>query len=486
MNPQKKDSLFDEPPPQLSRLSARHVWLYFGPGAIIASVTNASGELVFASRSGAIFGYTMLWCFLLAGIAKGILVYTAARHITLTGEHPIASWRSLPGPPLWFPLMIGVTSVVVMPIAFSALPEILATYIHSLFRMPMDGPPVSVWLHNEWWMNVWATLVLTGCLLLAVCSSYNLVERISTVVLGLVVICIAAAVVACAPRLTEIMAGLLVPRVTDYEPWVWKEYADFAQRSPWLEVALYLGAVGGGAADYVGYIGMLREKGWGLAGKSVATRDQLEQVASEPDGAQLRRARIWTRAPMLDTSISLGFVVVVTLMFAILGALVLHPNHAIPDGDVLLEQQEAFLTLLHPRLSVLYRVAVFFAFIGTVYGAFEIYHRILAECLVGVVPRMAAVCHSPSFRIGGISYCFVGGMILIWLPEAVSGNVVNRLTLASVLGPLLNGLWCFAMLWTDRVRLPALLRMNVGLRVATFIAGAVMTALGVQIIVALF
>ena len=36
---------------------------FFGPGAIIASVTIGSGETVWASRSGAIFGYAMFWAF---------------------------------------------------------------------------------------------------------------------------------------------------------------------------------------------------------------------------------------------------------------------------------------------------------------------------------------------------------------------------------------------------------------------------------------
>jgi Mn2+/Fe2+ NRAMP family transporter len=58
---------------------------------IIASVTIGSGELVWASRSGAIFGYQLLWCFLLAGVFKGVQVYVAARHMTLTGEHPMVS-----------------------------------------------------------------------------------------------------------------------------------------------------------------------------------------------------------------------------------------------------------------------------------------------------------------------------------------------------------------------------------------------------------
>ena len=62
---------------------------FFGPGAIIASVTIGSGETVWASRSGAIFGYAMFWAFSLFCITKVVQVYAAARYMTLTGEHPM-------------------------------------------------------------------------------------------------------------------------------------------------------------------------------------------------------------------------------------------------------------------------------------------------------------------------------------------------------------------------------------------------------------
>jgi Mn2+/Fe2+ NRAMP family transporter len=82
------DTLYPEPPQALVEPSAKHALAYLGPGVIIASVTIGSGELVHASRSEAIFGYGMLWCFFYAGLFKAIQVYTAGRYITLTGEHP--------------------------------------------------------------------------------------------------------------------------------------------------------------------------------------------------------------------------------------------------------------------------------------------------------------------------------------------------------------------------------------------------------------
>ena len=137
-----KKLLYPAPPELLSNLSIRHALKYMGPGLIVASVTIGSGELVMASRSGAIFGYTMMWCFLYAGIFKATQVYCALRHYTLSGEHPMVSWGAIPGPPLWFPILLTIPTICVMPIAFSTLPEILGTFIHRLLKMPLAGPPV--------------------------------------------------------------------------------------------------------------------------------------------------------------------------------------------------------------------------------------------------------------------------------------------------------------------------------------------------------
>ena len=84
---EKAEIRFDAPPAALSNPSVRTILKFFGPGAVIASVTIGSGETLFASRTGAIFGYTLLWFVVLCTICKGVQVYTAGRYMTLTGEH---------------------------------------------------------------------------------------------------------------------------------------------------------------------------------------------------------------------------------------------------------------------------------------------------------------------------------------------------------------------------------------------------------------
>ena len=480
-------SLYPEPPAALSKLTARNLMRYFGPGAILASVTIGSGELVWASRSGAIFGYSLLWCFFYVGVFKAIQVYSASRYFTLTGEHPAVTWRQLPGPPLWLPLLITLPAIVLMLIAFSAIPETLAGFLHRLFGLPAEGESVGVWTHLELWENVWSTVVLVLCLGLALTSSYRMVERVSLVVVALLVGTIAVSVVVLGPDLVDLIVGLFVPTSPVYPDWLLEKAqyaAEFRDRNPWLEVSVYLGAVGGGAYDYLGYVGMLREKRWGLAGRGAVDVERLAGVVGGDGEAARRerqRARLWLRAPLLDTAVSFVFVILTTLLFAVLGTLVLHTSEIVPSQIDLLTQQERFLTSFHPQLRWLYRAAVFLAFIGTLYGAFAVYRQTFLESLRSILPRVAE--RVPTERVGRwiVSYCFLGGLTVVWLPSSVAGDLLGRLTFGSVLsGALACGLWCFAMLWVDRARTPAPLRMGMGLRIAVWVSGLGMLFLGVR------
>jgi len=482
--------LFPEPPAALRHPRVRHLAGSLGPGIIIASVTIGSGELVFASRSGAIFGYGLLWCFLYAGVFKAIQVYTAARHITLTGEHPLAGWAQPRRFPV-LPLLIALPAVLLMPVAFSAIPEILGGFLDRLTESSMPSGDGVRWSAKEFRINIWTSIVMLLCLSLALASSMQVLERVSAAVLGIIVVCVALAVMRLGPDLTRLISGILIPHVGEYPDWLTsnaKYSDDFSGRSPWLEVALYLTAVGGGAFDYIGYVGMLRKKQWGLAGRGPATRHQLAAAIDHtaPHGKQnLHNAKIWTRAPLIDITLSFFFVILITLLFAVLGSLLLHTGQTVPANNELLTLQEQFLVTLHPELKWLYRAGVFLAFVGTLYGAYKVYQHTFVESAHAIFRRLNTPAWTRRCRMATIVWCFAGGMVMIWLPSSVAGSIVDRMTFGSILsGAAACGVWCFAMIVLDYVRLPPPLRMSPLLRTLTAIAGIVMTGLGVQTTIA--
>lgn len=480
-------ALFTAPSEALKNLKWKNILRFIGPGAIVASVTIGSGELVWASRSGAIFGTTLMWAFLLAGIFKGVQVYASTRYLTLTGEHPMMAWNKTPILRWWFPIFfIAIPTFFTMPILFSGISETIGYYALRLLNVNFSDKTIGVWNYQELIGNIAATVILTGCFILSIITNLKILEKISILVLAVLLISLLAAVVVLQPNLLEIVKGLIPGVVPDYEPWVTQKYADtIASHSKWSEMALYLTAVGGGTYDYLGYVGLIREKKWGLAGRKTASRSDLEEAMS--DRTQLERAKTWIKAPLIDTTASFFLVTLVTLLFVIMGASTLYPMHEVPSGNDLLTKQEGFLTLLHPQLTWVYRIGVFLAFIGTLYGAFEIYRHSIMEAVRAFKKKTIKKLDINFWNRATNTYCIIGAVLLIWLPQSMSGNIVDRMIFGAIIGGALTcGLWCFAMLIIDKTGLPKALRMGKFLWLAVLAAGVVLTYLGVLSLVDYF
>lgn len=68
--------------------------------------------MVFASRGGALFAYTVIWAFIVSAVAKAALTYSMNRYLVVTGERPVSRWTTLfRGPRGWFTLLMGVVSI---------------------------------------------------------------------------------------------------------------------------------------------------------------------------------------------------------------------------------------------------------------------------------------------------------------------------------------------------------------------------------------
>lgn len=431
----------------------------FGPGAIIASVTVGTGETIFAPRVGAVFGYALLWVILAAVAFKAVQVYTGARYLVLTGEHPVRAWSRIPGPRAWVAKLIGVVSFAAFPLWVAALSDALGS--------------LCIWITGvgegaSWGRPLWGAAVILTATTLSFIQTYGVVERISTLILTLKIGLILVAVVVVKPDWAAALWGGIAPRIPDYPPWVLAGYPDFAGRTVFLEMAVLLGAVGGGVQDYIGYVGFLREKNWGASGRKDGDPARLSD-----DPAVVKRGLGWLRAPALDTTLSFGSVLLITSCFMILGAAVLHPRGLVPTDADLYSRQSQFLGVIHPQLIGVYKAGVFFAIFGAIYGMFPVYARTTYETLAAIWPTRA--WSFQRLRAWVILYSAAGGLLLI-----LTGfkTVVIARVVAPFAGVLGCGLWCLAMLWVERTQLPPAYRMSRRLFVAAAVAGVGMTVVG--------
>jgi hypothetical protein len=168
-------------------------------------------------------------------------------------------------------------------------------------------------------------------------------------------------------------------------------------------------------------------------------------------------------------------IVVFACMFMINGASLLVEQQQIPEGNDTLTYQAQFLTAVHPTLEYLYYVAVFFAFFGSLYAFWELYTYTAYETLSPVFGRLRRTGQR-ALRPWMYGYILLASLVLVW----TVGELVVIVTPASVLGGLLmSGLFCLAILWTERRVLPPAYRLTTAGRWWVLLSGILLTVLGV-------
>ncbi len=376
------DQLEEPPQPNL-----KWIWTVAGPGAIIASLTVGSGELVWTPRAAAAFGYAMVWAFLYGIWIKGVIQYLANRWHTLTGiPSSIATGKVLTK---WFNLFLAATTLSVMPMWFVTLSSLSAQVLWVSTGKPMD-------LLYFWVIVVVATELL--CIFAArLGKAYKVIEKVSLAVLWSMFVGFWAGVLlGTRPDWGAFFSNLFIPRpIPPYEDWIRTAAPDIWSLTPLMLLGTALGSLGGGIQDYVGYQAMLREKGWGFLRFSDDMLKKvheigLQKISLPEDEASKKKINGWLLPTKFDCGLSFFMVFITTIPAVILTIEVLRPRHLAPSGLKLAEVQVAWLTeTLGPWAGLLWWLGSFFAFWGTFYGLHEVYMWTIYDMVRGTFKKFA-------------------------------------------------------------------------------------------------
>ncbi|MDQ3792939.1 MAG: Nramp family divalent metal transporter [Actinomycetota bacterium] len=455
-----------EPPENLrGRMSLGTAIAFFGPGAIVASLTIGSGETVFATRVGAVFGYAILWTAFITLIAKGALVYASNHYITVTGEHPMARFaRIFPGPRGWFPILLLITVVLSFPSFSSGLSIALGTYVQQ------------AGFGNA---QVWAVVLILVAAALSYLGGYGPLEKIQIGVVVLLVVLVILAMFVSRPDWLGVLGGL-IPNVPEYQPWVAEKYPDLVARPPMVELVTFLGALGGGMYDYVGYTGLLREKRWGLLGHRdidaiedrIANLGRGDRIPLSERPEDVRNARQWTLAPLGDTLMSFAALGLFTIAFVVNGVSILGERQRVPEDENILTYQAEFLTAIAPVFRFFYPLAIFLVFFGTIYALWEVYNRTFYESLGSISERVRRA-GADRTRPWVYLYVALGGILLV-----LTGlDIVALVTPSTIIGgTLAGGIYSIGLLYANSRVLPPPYRLG-GLARALLIVAAIFLTL---------
>ena len=395
----------DTPADLKPKAGVRGLWRYLGPGLILASASIGSGEIFFSTRGGATFGYVLLWTFVASVILKGVVVYSGARYITLTGESPFAR--------------------------------------------------------------------------------YGYIEKFQTGVVLVMVLFVLVAVIVANPAWLDVLKGLIPSIPSEHAGWVVDKYPEIAAKPMSLEIVAYLGALGGGTYDYIGYIGMYNETKWGMLGnpdldgirKRLIKLEAGQQIPIDESDEHTEVVRGWLKAPAMDALTSFVAVLIFSAAFMILGHVILgiDGKQLIPNDNEIMQHQAAFFEIINPALVYLYKLAVWAAFFGSMQASGTLmYAHTFRECFEPAFKRIREMKFWNIRLLVAIIYCF-GGLILVWTEISFTKLV----SFGAIVGGVLSiGLWAFAMLYTDARFIPKKFQMSVLLKVLMAICGLVMTVMG--------
>jgi Mn2+/Fe2+ NRAMP family transporter len=335
-----------------------------GPGAIIASLTIGSGELVFSTRAGSLFGYPILFIFLLICLLKWMLVYTTSLQMVLTGRHPFENWIKLPGPAGWLPMTFLLLAIPCFPIWVAFHASTVGSLIAHLAGI------------GGGWTYAWAGGILAVVLALSILGSYQKLERIQMGVVGLMLCFVIVAVLLLKPDWLEVLKGMIWPGAYAYPTWI-EQYPVFKERPVWIELTTYVGVIGGSSYGYLCYAAFVREKGWGNA--AVVCDTMAPTGRGETDWCSNPGIQEGIRNLRWDSIISFLCVFLFSVVFVVCGHLVMAPQSLTPTGGDLLTLQGNFVSEIYPGLRTLYFAGALLAMFGTLYGTLEVGPTIVQE-----------------------------------------------------------------------------------------------------------
>jgi len=311
----------EEKPEQSSEITIKKapvglaIFAMVGPSMVWAAEYIGSGEVILATRTGAILGTTVLWAIVLGIFLKFWIGMSGARYTVCTGEGMIDMCDRVPGPRHWAVWIILVAQFASAAFSIGALATAAGVFVNSIIPI---GASLSGWL---------VTFVAVGIVWSGVFNVLKIVMSFFVLIIVLGVLYVAAHAF---PGFPEFLRSLTpnVPQVPE-----WAAAIEGVSRNPWKEILPLLGWGAGGFASQVWYTywvlgagyGAARGRGYGRPADVPSLREMSRDAAERIKG--------WCRVLYVDSSLAMVIGIVVTGAFFISGAGILGPQQLAPEGN---------------------------------------------------------------------------------------------------------------------------------------------------------
>ena len=428
--------------------------MFFGPGAIVASMTIGQGQLILGPQIGAWAQFGLMWL-ITVNIASYIFCYIGARFTMLSGINvmDLLSYKTKKG---WFNWILLIIILIFIPI-FTA--TIITTVGQSLAWIFLGDTESSMYL-------VFGIGICLLAAFLILFARYKFLEHLQAffiIVLGIGAVISALFVlqsVSNVDYIDMIISFFNIGNTPSYPDWV-GNVEGFSQTAVPLIILGFLGTLTISIIPLIGYQGWIKVKGWGVF-KDKKDPEKFEEEKFEefkkengkitflPDSpSEVKKSRQLTIPLKVDLAVAFIVVSVVSACYVICGRFLLGPQiidgetvYLLPNNMNLITEQARIFTSLSPILKPLFQVSVFFAFFGTIYAGFEAVARMVRQTSKNIIPKIKDMEYKRYLLFLILYVLMLGIPLSILIYKGLSFMMILSITLLfiGVIGVLFYGI----------------------------------------------
>ncbi len=347
-----------------------------GPSFIWCAEYIGSGEVILATRSGAILGTSIIWVVVLGIFLKFWIGMCGARYTVCTGEGMIDMFDRIPGPRHWVVWIVLIAQFISATISIGSIASAAGIFLSSLI-------PVSPYL-SGWFITIF-------CLSVAWSGGFNILKIVMSIFVFIIIIGVLYVAITVFPGINTLLKSLLInlPVVPE-----WAQTNAGVSENPWKEILPLLGWGAGGFASQVWYSYWVMGAGYGAAkNKEYGKPADLVKLSSVTKSSA-EKIRGWCKVVYTDATIGMIIGIVVTVGFLIAGAGVLAPQQLAPKGEqVATTLAQIFSSKWGEFGGFIFLLAATIALVSTQIGQLAGWPRLLADtfriCIPGFQKRFS-------------------------------------------------------------------------------------------------
>ena len=233
------------------------VLMLVGPALVWSSEYIGSGEVILATRTGAILGIPVLWAVMTGVFLKFWIGMSGARYTVATGEGMIDMIARVPGPKNWGVWIILVAQFITAAIAIGSLASAAGIFMAELFNISRVAGG---------WIIVFLAVLISWK------GEFRILKIVMSILVFIVILGVSSVAIKVFPSFGELLRGFF-PTVPNVPSWALEQGVS---PNPWGEILPLIGWGAGGFASQVWYSYWVLGAGYGMAVKEKIIKSQKE------------------------------------------------------------------------------------------------------------------------------------------------------------------------------------------------------------------